>query len=143
MQPLRNFISDTISSVYPDSLSRMYNNLWGSYSNTHMRKLPGNAGWEITGYAIKYTGYFASLLMCTSAPQSPLIHLDKSWNDILKANQLCAWFDKDESGFPIVRILPHDPNNPECQLGLIIPIDAELCLCSDILVTPSELQDDF
>lgn len=129
MIPLRNFISDTVDSVRPDSLSRLFNNLWGSYSNTHMRRLPDGT-WEITGHAIQYTGYFAGLMMCTSVPQSPLIHLDKSWDEILKANGLSAWFDKDASGFQIVRIAPHDPTDPECHPGVCVPEGVGVC-CSD------------
>ena len=143
MIPLRNFISDTVDSVRPDSLSRLYNNLWGSYSNTHMRRLPDNT-YEITGHAIRYTGYFANLLMCTSVPQSPLIHLDKSWNSILIANNLCAWFDKDASGFPIVRIAPHDPSDPECHPGLCIPDGTDINCCTDELnwVCPMPVSED-
>lgn len=144
MKPLRNFISDTVDSVRPDSLSRLYNNLWGSYSNTHMRRLPDGT-YEITGHAIRYTGYFCSLMMCTSVPQSPLIHLDKSWNDILIANGLSAWFDKDASGFPIVRIAPHDPSVPECHPGVCIPDGADIQCTNGVMDCPCPMpvRDDF
>lgn len=144
MISLRNFISDTVDSVRPDSLSRLFNNLWGSYSNTHMRRLPDGT-YEITGHAIRYTGYFANLMMCTPVPQSSLIHLDKSWDEILKANGLSAWFDKDASGFPIVRIAPHDPSVPECHPGVCVP-EGTIVGCSDgvlDMACPCAVSDDF
>ena len=135
MLPLRNFISDTIDSVRPDSLSRLYNNLWGSYSNTHMRRLPDGT-YEITGHAIAYTGYMAGLLTCRNVPQSQLINLPKSWNDILVSNNMSAWFDKDESGFGIIRIAPHNPEVPECHPGLCIPPDTDIMCSSDLVNGP-------
>lgn len=132
MIPLRNFISDTVDSVRPDSLSRLYNNLWGSYSNTHMRRLP-DGSYEITGHAIRYTGYFASLLICKSVPQSPLIHLDKSWNEIMIMNNMCAWFDKDTSGFPVVRM---KTCCEECKPGLDIPEGTDILCLNDVLTVP-------
>lgn len=129
MIPLRNFVSDTIDSVMPDSLSRLYNNLWGAYSNTNMRRLPDRT-YEITGHAIRYTGYFVNLLTCKTAPQSQLINLDKSWNEILVQNNLCAWFDKDTSGFPVIRI---KSCCDACQPGLEIPAseDTGCITCTD------------
>jgi len=140
MISLRNFISDTVDSVRPDSLSRLYNNLWGAYSNTIMRRLPDES-YEITGHAIKYTGYFVNLLTCRTVPQSPLINLDKSWNEILIRNNMCAWFDKDASGFPIIRI---KMCCEECKPGLEIPegVDAmDVCdtlTCIEPYKTPED-----
>jgi len=144
MKPLRNFIPDTVDSVYPDGITRLYNNLWGSYSNTHMRRLPGlNQMWEITGHAIQYTGFMCSLFLCNSVPQSKLIYLRKSFDNILKENQLSAWFDQDATGTPIIKVAPHDPNIPECHPGLIIPEGTEIDCNTNMECPVCPCTDDF
>lgn len=122
---MNNLISNSC-----DPLSKYYNNLWGSYTNTNMR-MCGCSCWEISGHAVSYVPFFYNFLTGTSVPQSKFITLPKSWDTILKEHGLLGEFMKGTAGDWKVII---KPTPSRIQPGLICPENVKnTCYTSPIM----------
>lgn len=77
-----------IRKIYIDDLSRMYNNLWGSLSDTNMRKI-NDTEWIITGNRVGCKEYFNALIN-SEQPIYPMgnIRVENTFSDILFSNNL-------------------------------------------------------